>query len=154
MICITGACELTPSSALTSIRGSARRRGTTDAWSFLAAQCRGVQPYYKYRGADDEGRSANRFNKEAERVREHRRRRGVIVGYSETPSSRHIKQTRWRRFRLEKHNFILDDRGICKGHNSKSESEWLTSKNAMETQLGHARHLEQSPPHHKGHTRR
>ena len=44
------------------------------------------------RGADDEGRGTRRFNKKEEGVREHRRRMGVIVGDSETPSSRLIKK--------------------------------------------------------------
>ena len=77
--------------SLTSTRGSARRRGTTDAQPFLAAKCRGVSPRYRDRGADDEGRGARRFNKEEERVMEHRRR-GVFVGDSETPSSRLINK--------------------------------------------------------------
>ena len=77
---------------MTSTRGWARRRGTTDAWPFTAAQCRGVRPYYRDRGADNEGRGARRFNKEEEGVREHRKRRGFIVGDSETPSSRLIKK--------------------------------------------------------------
>ena len=86
-----GACELTSSSALTSTRGSARRRGTTDAWPFLAAKCRGVHPTYRDTGADDEGRGARALSKAEEGVREHRRRRGVFVGDSETASSRLIK---------------------------------------------------------------
>ena len=70
----------------------ARRRGTTDAWPYAAAQCRGVKPYYRHRAVDDEGRVARRFNKAEEGVRGHRKRRGVIVGDSETPSSCLIKQ--------------------------------------------------------------
>ena len=73
---------------MTSTRGSARRRGTTDAWPLKAAICRGVSPRYRDREADDEGRGARRFNKEEEAVREHRKRRGVFVGVAETPSSR------------------------------------------------------------------
>ena len=53
-----------------------------DAWPFLAAKCRGVSPSYRDRRADDDGRGARRFNKEAERVREHRKRIGVIIGDS------------------------------------------------------------------------
>ena len=89
-ICIIATCKLTLFAELTSTRGSARRRGTTDAWPYKAALCRGVQPYFRNRGADDEGRGARRFSKEEKGVREHRRRRGVIVGDSETPSSRLI----------------------------------------------------------------
>ena len=40
---------LTSSFALTSTRGWARRRGTTDARPLIAAQCRGVQPPYRDR---------------------------------------------------------------------------------------------------------
>ena len=46
---------LTLSLALTSTRRSVRRRGTTDAWPYKAASCRGVEPYYRDRGVDDEG---------------------------------------------------------------------------------------------------
>ena len=77
---------------MTSTRGSARRRGTTDAWPFIDAKCRGVQPPYRDRGTDDEGRGARRFNKEEEGVREHKKRWGVILGDSEAPSSRLIKK--------------------------------------------------------------
>ena len=83
---------LTLSFALTSTRGSARRRGTTDAWPLEAASCRGVQRNYRNRGADDEGRGARRLNKEEEGVREHSKRKGVMVGDSETPIRRLIKK--------------------------------------------------------------
>ena len=63
-----------------------------DARPFLAAKCRGVSPSYRDRRADDDGRGARRFNKEAERVREHRKRIGVIIGDSETPRSSFIKK--------------------------------------------------------------
>ena len=77
---------------MTSTRGWARRRGTTDAWPLEAAICRGVSPHYKDRGADDEWTGTKRFNKEMEGVRERRRRRGVFVGDLETPSSCLIKK--------------------------------------------------------------
>ena len=44
------------------------------------------------RGWDDEERCARRFNKEEERGREHRKKRGMFVGDSETPSSCLIKK--------------------------------------------------------------
>ena len=73
-------CELlTLSFALTFTPGSARRRGTTDSWSFIAAKFRGVSPSYRDRGTNDERRGARRENKEEEGVREHRKRRGIFV---------------------------------------------------------------------------
>ena len=77
-----GTCELTSVLALTSTRGSARRRVTTDAWPFSAAKCRGVEPTYRHRGADAEGMGARIFKKEEEGVREHRKRRAIMVGDS------------------------------------------------------------------------
>ena len=45
---------LTIFATLTSTRGLARRRVTTDARPLQAAQCRGVEPFYRDRGDDDE----------------------------------------------------------------------------------------------------
>ena len=88
-----GTCELLTSFfALTSTRGSARRRGTTDAWPLKADTCRGVWSYYRDRGTLYERRGARRLNKEWGGVREYMKRRGVIVGDSETPSSSLIKK--------------------------------------------------------------